>query len=212
MKKQFLSLVLTMVFNTCLGQPIESDIQEIRIKYQNIEDSLPHAKRIILNRVFDNVPELWVLSYHGAYEVDLKDTVKNFTLDAEITVFFWNGKVKKIEVSKWDWPDGNFFRKNQFHFDQERIFFSYSEYQSYNHFNNSKPLVSVTEERYYYKNDQILRQLSKKFSARSGNSIKEESLKSENKIVPNHSTEHLQVGNEMIKWLRSNGYLDLDGY
>ncbi|WP_420321735.1 hypothetical protein [Flagellimonas sp.] len=212
MKKLFLPFAIALVFNTCLSQSTESDIQEIRIKYQKIEDSIPKAKKVILNRVFNNFPELWVLAYHGGYDVDLRDEVRHFTLDAEITVFYWKDKVKKVEITKWDWPDGNFFRKNEFYFDQDSIFFSYSENQSYNHFDNSKPLVSVTEERYYYKNDQIVRQLSKTFNARSNTQMKEKSLKIENEIVLDHSTENLQTGNELIKWLRSNGYLDLEGY
>lgn len=49
MKKLFFILFLTIISQWCLGQSTQSSIQEIRINYQHIEDSLSIAKKIILS-------------------------------------------------------------------------------------------------------------------------------------------------------------------
>jgi len=212
MRKLVTCFLILHVSAICFGQSTESDIHQIRTKYQNIEDSLIIAKKIILERTFDSSPELWILLYHDSYNIDFRDLAKKLTLDGITTVFYWNSKIRKIEIEEFDWPDGFSYSKKQFYFQEGKIFFSYNEDRSYNYFDKNSPLVSVTEERHYFKNDELIRHLTKEFTASSNTFIQEESSKAQNKVIEDNSTKNLNDGYLLIESLRANGYLNLEGY
>lgn len=215
MKKSYCSIFLLLVSVYCLSQSTESNLQQIRTKYQQIEDSLATAKKIVLQRTFDSSPELWLLLYHYSYDIDFRDKAKRLILDAVITIFFWKDNVRKIEIVEWDWPDGFFYNITHFYFKNDSIFFSYDEKRQHNYFNQEEPPVSIFEGRYYYKEDRLLKHLTKNFTSSSiQNEYPKESMKTSNRELKleNVSTENINKGYEIMKFLYENGYLNLGGY
>ncbi|WP_420602633.1 hypothetical protein [Flagellimonas sp.] len=222
MKKPFLSFILIMASNICLSQSVESDIQEIRTKYQNIEDSLIHATRIILKRLPNTHPQLWVLSFHDTFKIDFLDCAKNHKEDAVLIVYYWNNKIKKLAYSGKAIDNSN-FREVFFYFDNGpeffdgEVFFSNTKFQDNDSSIENDCLSTITESRYYYKHSKLIKHLEKNFSIHPNDNKDEIKRKSEN--APNQEIDivegdmgNIKDGHEIIQFLFSNGYLNLDGY
>ena len=213
-KSVFIFLFL-LTYWACLSQSIESNIKEIKANYQNIQDSLPQSEKIILNRIFDSFPELWILSYHDTFDLDLIEVTNKLIFDATATIFYWNNEIKKIKIEEWDYPDGFSSKKTEFYFNHDQIFFSFLEEGRYNYYNGEEPPATIQEHRLYYKNGACIKYLFKKFSTNlppNDEEIKETSPQIPNQELPTTEilNQNLEYANQVLTFLKKYGYLNLE--